>query len=112
MPTLTILDDYQGVALECADWSAVRARFDVQLIREHVADPDELVSRLEHSEVVVAMRERTPFPAALFDRLPALRLLVTTGGKNAAIDLDGARAHGVTVKNVTVVGGTSRFHAW
>jgi len=97
MATLTILDDYQGVALTCADWSAVRARYDIQVIREHVADEDELVRRIAGSEVVVAMRERTPFPAALFDRLPALRLLVTTGAKNAAIDLDAARARGVTV---------------
>jgi phosphoglycerate dehydrogenase-like enzyme len=94
---LTILDDYQGVALDCADWSAVRARYDVEVIGEHLTDEDELVRRLAGSEVVVAMRERTPFPARLFDRLPALRLLVTTGAKNAAIDLDAARAHGVTV---------------
>lgn len=97
MPTLTILDDYQGVALECADWAPVRARYDIEVIREHLADEDELVRRLAGSEVVVAMRERTPFPARLFDRLPALRLLVTTATKNAAIDLDAARAHGVTV---------------
>jgi phosphoglycerate dehydrogenase-like enzyme len=96
-PTLTVLDDYQGVALQCADWSAVQARWDVQVIGEHVGDEDELVRRIGGSEVVVAMRERTPFPAALFDRLPELRLLVTTGAKNAAIDLDAAKAHGVTV---------------
>jgi len=97
MATLTVLDDYQGVALECADWSAVQARWDVQVIREHLDDEDALVERIAGSEIVVAMRERTPFPAALFDRLPALRLLVTTGAKNAAIDLAAAKAHGVTV---------------
>jgi len=97
MPTLTILDDYQGVALGCADWSAVRARYEIEVVREHLPDPHEVVRRIGGSEVVVAMRERTPFPAALFDRLPELRLLVTTGGKNAAIDLDAARARGVTV---------------
>jgi len=96
-PTLTVLDDYQGVALECADWSAVQARWDVQVIREHLDDEDELVRRIGGSQIVVAMRERTPFPAALFDRLPELRLLVTTGAKNAAIDLAAAKAHGVTV---------------
>jgi len=97
MATVTVLDDYQGVALECADWSAVQTRFDVQVLREHIGDEDELVRRIGGSEVVVAMRERTPFPAALFDRLPSLRLLVTTGAKNAAIDMDAAKAHGVTV---------------
>ena len=96
-PTLTVLDDYQGVALECADWSAVQARWDVQVIREHLDDEDELVRRIGGSQIVVAMRERTPFPAELFDRLPELRLLVTTGAKNAAIDLAAAKAHGVTV---------------
>ena len=97
MPTVTILDDYQGVALTSADWSAVQAHYDVEVISSHIADEDELVRRLAASEIVVAMRERSPFPAALFDRLPALRLLVTTGAKNAAIDLAAAKAHGVTV---------------
>ncbi len=97
MATLTILDDYQGVALTSADWSAVQARFDVQVLGEHVADEEELVQRLAGSEVIVAMRERTPFPAELLARLPALRLLVTTGMKNAAIDIEAARARGITV---------------
>jgi phosphoglycerate dehydrogenase-like enzyme len=94
---LTILDDYQGVALDCADWTRVRERYEIEVIREHIPDQAELVRRLAESEVVVAMRERTPFPAGLFERLPALRLLVTTATKNAAIDLDAARARGVTV---------------
>jgi phosphoglycerate dehydrogenase-like enzyme len=97
MPRLTILDDYQGVALDCADWTAVRDRFEVDVVREHVAEEDELVRRLTASEVVVAMRERTPLPARVLERLPALRLLVTTGMKNAAIDVAAARERGITV---------------
>ena len=66
MPTVTILDDYQDVALRSADWSPLRDRFAVEVVTEHIDDQDALVERLAGSEVVVAMRERTPFPAALF----------------------------------------------
>ncbi|MEO3875383.1 D-2-hydroxyacid dehydrogenase family protein [Nonomuraea sp. B12E4] len=88
-----VLDDYQGVALGLADWSKVRATS----FREHFADQDALVAALLDHEIVVIMRERTPFTAELFARLPKLRLLVTSGMRNAAVDLDAARAHGVTV---------------
>lgn len=96
-PKVTILDDYQGVALSMADWSVLRDRTQVEVIREHITDEDALVERLAGSEIVVAMRERTPFPARVIERLPALRLLVTTGMGNASIDLGAARAAGVTV---------------
>ncbi|MHA7985743.1 D-2-hydroxyacid dehydrogenase family protein [Rathayibacter sp. CAU 1779] len=96
MRRLTILDDYQGVALASADWTAVAERFDIDVVRDHL-DGDELAGRLVRSEVVVAMRERTAFPATLFGRMPALRLLVTTGMKNASVDLAAAAAHGVVV---------------
>jgi phosphoglycerate dehydrogenase-like enzyme len=91
------LDDYQRVALTSADWSSVHARFTVDVISEHLADERELLDRVRDSEVIVLMRERTPFPARVLDQLPALRLLVTTGMANASIDLPAARAHGVTV---------------
>jgi phosphoglycerate dehydrogenase-like enzyme len=94
---VTILDDYQNVALTMADWSPVRAVYEVDVIPDHIADHDELAARLARSQVVVAMRERTAFPAALFTRLPELQLLVTTGMRNASIDLDAAVRHGVTV---------------
>jgi phosphoglycerate dehydrogenase-like enzyme len=94
---VTVLDDYQGVALDSADWAPVLATHSVEILRDHVVDEDELVRRLVDSTVIVAMRERTPFPASLFARLPRLELLVTTGIKNAAIDLDAAKANGVTV---------------
>ncbi|HZC70943.1 MAG TPA: D-2-hydroxyacid dehydrogenase family protein [Jatrophihabitans sp.] len=101
MPTVTILDDFQGVALSSADWSAVQDRFTVEVLREHIADETELIRRLEHSEVVVAMRERTAFPSTVLARLPALRLLVTTGMRNAAIDLAAAREYGIVVCGTT-----------
>jgi len=97
MGLVTILDDYQSVALSSADWSAVQERFDVEVITEHIADVDELSARLARSEVIVAMRERTPFPEGTLALLPQLRLLVTTGMSNASIDLAAAAAGGVTV---------------
>jgi phosphoglycerate dehydrogenase-like enzyme len=92
-----VLDDYQGVALTMADWTPLAGRVDVRVLRDHVADREDLVAALADCDVVVAMRERTTFDAELLRRLPRLRLLVTTGMRNAAIDLPAAAAAGVTV---------------
>lgn len=92
-----VLDDYQGVALSMADWSSLAGRLDLRVFRDRFETPEALVAAIADCEVVVIMRERTPFPAALFARLPGLRLLVTTGMKNASVDVAAARAHGVTV---------------
>ncbi|WP_103500467.1 D-2-hydroxyacid dehydrogenase family protein [Streptomyces sp. SM14] len=95
---IAVLDDYQRAAHRFADWDALGAgRGDVDFVHEHIADPDALAARLAGRQAVVAMRERTAFDAALFARLPELELLVTTGMANAAIDLEAAAAHGVTV---------------
>ena len=91
-----VLDDFQSVALRMADWSPVADRVEVFSVTEHL-DEDDLVARIEGCEVVVVMRERTPFPAGLLERLPRLRLLVTTGPANSSIDLAAAAAHGVVV---------------
>ncbi|GAA4075670.1 D-2-hydroxyacid dehydrogenase family protein [Nonomuraea soli] len=93
MMRCAILDDYQGVALDLADWSRVDARS----FTRHFTSADDLVAAIGDYEIVVIMRERTPFPASLFPRLPNLRLLITTGMRNASIDLAAAAAHGVTV---------------
>ena len=91
---VTVLDDYQGIALTAGPWDQLDA--EVRAVREHRTG-DELVAALAGSEVVVAMRERTTFDRALLERLPDLRLLVTTGMKNAAIDVAAARERGVVV---------------
>jgi phosphoglycerate dehydrogenase-like enzyme len=91
---VTLLDDYQDVALSMAPWDRLDA--EVVALHSHLVG-DELVAALAGSDVVVAMRERTAFDQALLDRLPDLRLLVTTGMVNAAIDLDAASARGVVV---------------
>ncbi|BDZ51996.1 2-hydroxyacid dehydrogenase [Frondihabitans sucicola] len=94
---LTILDDYQSVALTSAEWSRVSTTYEIDVETEHIDAEDALVERLADSEVVVAMRERTAFPAAVLARLPKLKLLVTTGMQNASIDVAAAAAQGVVV---------------
>jgi phosphoglycerate dehydrogenase-like enzyme len=94
---VAILDDYQQVALASADWSAVRERAEITVFTEHIARTDALVRVLEPFDVVVAMRERTAFDAERLGRLPNLRLLVTTGMGNAAIDMAAAGERGITV---------------
>ena len=91
-----ILDDYQGVALECADWSSLPG-LDVTVFREPLADPAQRIAALAGFDAIVAMRERTAFDGALLNALPKLRLLVTTGMRNASIDLAAARARGIVV---------------
>ncbi|MFF4956475.1 D-2-hydroxyacid dehydrogenase family protein [Streptomyces sp. NPDC001222] len=92
---IAILDDYQNVALSLADWDSLGAQVDV--FDEAFADETATVAALAGYEVVVAMRERTPFPASTLRQLPQLRLLVTTGPGNASIDVDTARQLGITV---------------
>jgi phosphoglycerate dehydrogenase-like enzyme len=94
---VAVLDDYQGVALEFGDWSALSDEVDVTVFRDHLHDADDVARRLEPFDIVVAMRERTPFDSRLLDQLPRLRLLVTTGTRNAAIDVAAANARGVVV---------------
>ncbi|MBV9381388.1 MAG: D-2-hydroxyacid dehydrogenase family protein [Streptosporangiaceae bacterium] len=95
MLRIAILDDYQNVALASADWDSLGA--EVTPFGGHIADTADLVAELRSFDVVVAMRERTPFTAERFRLLPRLRLLVTTGMANASIDLAAAREAGVTV---------------
>jgi phosphoglycerate dehydrogenase-like enzyme len=92
-----VLDDYEGVALRVADWSPVLERVDVDVFSEHIDDEDELARRLAPYDIVVLMRERTPMRASLLERLPNLRLLASTGRKNASIDVAAARDRGITV---------------
>ena len=91
-----VLDDYQDVARQFADWSVLDG-VDMVSVRRHLADPDEVVRTLRGASIVVLMRERTPLTEAVLARLPDLRLVVTTGYRNAAIDLAACRARGITV---------------
>jgi phosphoglycerate dehydrogenase-like enzyme len=92
---VAILDDYQGAAADMADWSQLPPGTGLHIFRDHLADEDNLVERLKGFQVVMGMRERTPFPRSLLTRLPELRLLITTGGGNASFDLRAATELGI-----------------
>jgi phosphoglycerate dehydrogenase-like enzyme len=97
MHRIAVLDDYQYVAASYADWSQLPEPVEVVEFADHVSDQDALVKRLAPFDVIIAMRERTPFPRELLERLPNLKLLVTTGERNASIDVTAAAERGVTV---------------
>lgn len=100
---VAVLDDYQNVALQMADWSAVTDRTDVTVFNDHVADPDQLIARLTPFDVVFVMRERTPLPRSIIERLPNLKMIASTGPFNASIDMAAAEDHGI---HVGTTGGT------
>ena len=102
-----ILDDYQNVALSSADWSKVKAELDLTVFNEHLGSADQLIAALKGFAIVCAMRERTAFPRAVIDALPQLRLMVTTGMRNASIDLEAAKARGVLVCGTPAVGNAT-----
>ncbi|HEY0277795.1 MAG TPA: D-2-hydroxyacid dehydrogenase family protein [Solirubrobacterales bacterium] len=97
MKRIVLLDDYQGIALDYGGWDRVPDEWEKVALCRHIADPDELVEALAGAEIVVAMRERTQFPASTLDRLPDLRLLITTGMANVAIDIPAAQRNGIVV---------------
>ncbi|MFE3382037.1 D-2-hydroxyacid dehydrogenase family protein [Streptomyces anulatus] len=92
-----VIDDFQSVATTVVDWSPVTADVEVVSFTEHLATEDEAAAALAGFDIVVTLRERVPFPADLFARLPRLRLLVASGMRNSVIDFDAAKRHGVTV---------------
>src|SRR5512132_2976978 len=94
---IAVLDDYQNVALESADWSVLRDRASIAVFQNHLADPDAVVERLLSFDVVCVMRERTPLPRNIIERLPNLKLIATTGPGNASIDVAAAGEHGIAV---------------
>ena len=97
MVRVAVLDDYQEVALKMADWSVLPSDTQVQVFKDHLSDEKALADRLRDFEIAMAMRERTPFPRTVLQRLPKLKLLITTGMRNASIDVAAARDLGITV---------------
>jgi phosphoglycerate dehydrogenase-like enzyme len=106
MASIALLDDYQSVALEMADWSRLQAAHRITVFNEHIKDVDTLAKALAGFEIIGIMRERTPFTRALFEKLPNLKLLITTGMRNASVDMKAAADH-----NVTVCGTNAGNHA-
>ncbi|WP_109126075.1 D-2-hydroxyacid dehydrogenase family protein [Dyella sp. C11] len=99
LANIAILDDYQGVALDMADWSPLDGRAKITVFRDHLMDADRIVERLTPFDVVCVMRERTPLSRAIIERLPRLKLIASTGAGNASIDLDAATERGIKVAN-------------
>jgi phosphoglycerate dehydrogenase-like enzyme len=99
-----ILDDYQNVAKSMADWSPIAKDLEITVFNEPFADQQAAIKALQNFQVVVGMRERTPFPRAVIEALPELKLLITTGAKNNSFDVKAAVERGVTVCGTGAVG--------
>ena len=106
-----ILDDYQNVALAMADWSGLAGKVRLEAFTDHI-EPEQLAERLADFDIIVAMRERTVFDAALLSRLPKLKLLITTGMANASIDVETAEKLGILVCGTRGVVGPAAELAW
>jgi phosphoglycerate dehydrogenase-like enzyme len=112
MQSCAVLDDYQNAARSFGEWDSLAGKIDLHVFNDFIGDRDTLANSLSSFEIVVAMRERTRFDRALFDRLPKLRLLITTGMVNAAIDLGAAADHGVTVCGTPGSAGSTAELTW
>src|ERR1700716_3450811 len=109
---IAVLDDYQNAALESADWSVLRERADIAVFKDHLADPDAVIERLLPFDVVCVMRERTPLPRAVIERLPRLKLIASTGSRNAAIDVEAAAERGIVVAHTGYDGRSTVEMTW
>src|ERR1700688_2963907 len=94
---IAVLDDYQNVALSLADWSMLDKRANVTVFNDHLVDSNAIVERLQPFDIVCVMRERTPMTRPIIERLPRLRMIASTGSRNASIDLKAAEERGVQV---------------
>jgi phosphoglycerate dehydrogenase-like enzyme len=101
MTQVAVLDDWQGVARSSTDWSPLMGRAEVIFFPEAFRDEDDAAEKLTDFEIVLSMRERTPLPASLIDRLPKLRMLGITGASNRSLDLAACTARGILVSNTT-----------
>ena len=97
MVRVAVLDDYQGIALSMTEWSRLPDGSQVEAFRDHLFDESAIAERLKDFDVVIGMRERTPFPRSLIERLPNLKLLITTGARNASFDVTAAKEWGIVV---------------
>ena len=99
-----ILDDYQNVALSAADWSKVSGDLEIEVFNAHLGAAEKVIAELQGFDIVCAMRERTGFPRGVIEKLPQLKLLITTGMRNASIDVAAAKARGIVVCGTPAVG--------
>src|SRR2546421_10304303 len=97
MIRIAILDDYQTASLEMADWSPLAGRAAITVFNDHLSDSDKVVERLLPFDVVCVLRERTPLPRSVIERLPRLKLIASTGPRNVSIDLESAAERSIVV---------------
>jgi phosphoglycerate dehydrogenase-like enzyme len=109
---IAVLDDYQNVALKFADWDPVRRRAKVTVFNDNLTDTDALVTRLEPFDAICVIRERTPLPRSVLERLPNLRFIASTGARNASIDLGAARELGIAVSRTGANGTGAPELTW
>jgi phosphoglycerate dehydrogenase-like enzyme len=109
---VAILDDYQNIALDSADWKSLPPDVEITVFNKHIEGEDTVARALAGFDVVVAMRERTPFPASLIEKLPHLKLLVTTGMRNLAIDMEAARKRDLPVCGTGMLPYPAFEHTW
>lgn len=109
---VAVLDDYQGVAFEMADWSALKNRVDITVFNDNLADDAAVIDRLLPFQVICAMRERTPLNRQRLEKLPNLKLIVFTGRRNASVDTKAAEALGITVKTTGYIGTGAPEMTW
>ena len=112
MTHVAILDDYLKLSLKSADWSVLPNDVSLHVFHQHLGDEDAVAGALAEFEVLMVMRERTPLPASLLERLPKLKLIVTTGMRNLSIDMQAARARGVDVCGTQMLPYPAFEHAW
>jgi phosphoglycerate dehydrogenase-like enzyme len=112
MLRIAVLDDFQGVALTSADWSVLNGRAEITVFRDNITDQQALAERLKPFEVLCVMRERTPLDGALLEQLPALKLIVSTGRRNASIDTAAAGRLGVQIANTESTGSAPIEMTW
>ena len=111
-PRVAVLDDYQNVAGTYADWARLTDRAEVTVFDDHLADEDALVARLMPFDAVSLMRERTPFPRRVLERLPNLKLIATSGMWNASVDLAACEERGIVVCGTQTGGGGTAQVTW
>lgn len=104
MVRVAVLDDYQGVALKLADWSPIAKDVDIKVFEQPFKNQAEAIKALQGFAIIAGMRERTPFPRAVLEALPDLKLLITTGARNNSFDIKAAADRGIVVCGTGAVG--------
>lgn len=110
--SVAILDDYIGGALHLADWSRVQGVADITVFTDHLFDQEAVIERLIPFDIVCPMRERTPLPRTVIERLPKLKLIASTGWSNASIDMEAARERGIPVTNTGYILNATVEFTW